>query len=193
MAIESAQNTSGRALVDHWNYAAEKGLMKRTSANALRAACTQILSALDGWETVDITRLDVDDAFHRFQNKRARDFKPESLEAYRRRFAQAVKLFKEYVRDPKSWKPTNRKITPSAKGKEQSRVGSTEGKSSTSAVINVLPLPQVGHMDYPFQLSEGRVAMLRLPVDLKLSEVQRLVSYMTTVAIDFNPEKGPRP
>ncbi len=28
MAIESGQNTSGRALVEHWKYAADKGLMK---------------------------------------------------------------------------------------------------------------------------------------------------------------------
>jgi hypothetical protein len=105
-----------------------------------------------------------------------------------------VKLFKDYVRDPRSWKPTNRQIASPAKGKGQTRAGrKPDGKAPGSPVSLSVPLPQVGHMDYPFQLSDGRVAMLRLPVDLKLSEVQRLVSYMTTIAIDFKPDQGPRP
>lgn len=190
MPAHSSQDTSGKALVEHWTYAADKGLMKGNTARALRSACVQVLSALEDWEKVDVTRLDVDDAFRRFQNKRARDFTPDSLEAYQRRFSQAVKLFKEYVEDPSSWRPTKRK---SAAGKERRLGAVSKANSGRSASVSVAPPPQIGLIDYPFPLSEARVALLRLPVDLKLAEVQRLTSFMMTIAVDFDPNKGTRP
>jgi len=51
-------DTTGKALVEHWNWAAEKGGMNKHTAAGLRAACTQVLGALDNWESVDITSLD---------------------------------------------------------------------------------------------------------------------------------------
>lgn len=41
-----------------------------------------------------------------------------------------------------------------------------------------------GLVEYPFPLREGRLAYLRLPMDLKMAEVRRLVSYLNTLAVD---------
>src|ERR1700722_19933918 len=80
-----AMESTGRALVDHWSWAAEKGLMNKNTAGTLRAACSQILSSVDdNWETLDIRELNPDDAFRRFQNKRGKDFRPASLHDYAR-------------------------------------------------------------------------------------------------------------
>src|SRR5258708_10109926 len=93
-------DTSGKALVAHWRWAADKGLMNSNTANALRAACTQVLAVSENWETLDVRTIDIDDICRRFQNKRSKDFKPDSLDAYKRRFGQAVKLFLDYANDP---------------------------------------------------------------------------------------------
>src|SRR5437867_1085104 len=97
-------DTSARAFVDHWKWAADKGLMNPNTANALRAASTQVLSVLDNWEDLDISKIDVDETFRRFENKRSKDFTPNSLQTYRSRFGKAVESFLAYINNPTAWR-----------------------------------------------------------------------------------------
>src|SRR5437879_4202036 len=173
-------DTSGKALVDHWNYAVEKGLMNANTAGALRAACTQVLGVLDGWEFSDVRRLDVDDLCRRFQNKRNKDFKPESLETYKRRFALAVREFLKYADDPGSWRAPGRERPVKRERRGEANGGGLEGAAG--------PLTLNELLTYPFPLREGRIAQLRLPADLKMAEVRRLTAYLKTLAVDFTPE-----
>ncbi len=151
---------------------------------------------MENWETVDVRRIDVEDTFRRFQNKRARDFKPESLATYRRRFSQAVRLFLQWAEDPKSWKSPMRERKIRARGskeKDAEAAATTSSERQSLAGMIETPPPRVGLMDYPFPLPGNRIALLRLPGDLKLAEVQRLTAFLTTLAVDFDPAKGPRP
>lgn len=173
-------DTTGRALVDHWNWAADKGLMKSASASALRAACTQVLGIDENWETVDVRTIDVEDYFNRFVNKRNKDFKPDSLEAYKRRFSQAVKSFLDYTNDPSSWKP---------KQKDPAKPKKTNGNAENIEVeddVEETPRQRVpaGAVDYPFPLGKGRMATLRLPTDLRAAEAKRLAAFVSTLAFD---------
>lgn len=189
--FNGVSDTSGRALVDHWKWAADKGLMNGNSAGALRAACVQVLGVLDGWETLDVRAIDVEDVYRRFQNLRGRDFKPESLATYRRRFEQALKLFLEYTADPSGWRAPARESS-SRRGKEKKeRTGATNGADATDVIAT--PAPQLipdratfasGLVDYPFPLREGRFAYLRLPVDLTATDVRRLNTYLNSLVIE---------
>ena len=180
-------DTSGKALVSFWGWAANKGLMKANTAGGLRAACSQVLGALEDWETIDIRTLDVEDTYRRFQNKRAQDFTPESLEAYKRRFAQSVKLFLEYAENPSVWRFESR--APSKKGRKANDdgAGSDDGSPNVSAVIATVRAmaPQAsGLVEYPFPLRTGRLAYLRLPADLTASEVKRLTTFLSSLAFE---------
>lgn len=177
-------DTSGKALIDHWKWAAEKNLMNVNTANALRAACSQVLSLLEGWETIDVRKIDVADVCRRFQNKRSKDFRPESLETYKRRFTQAVKLFLEYADNPSGWKAPFQDRSP-RKGKNAIPISNV--KFVQRREEHTPSYQDNGLVDYPFPLREGRIAHLRLPVDLKLAEVKRLNAYLTTLAVDFEP------
>lgn len=193
MTTASEPDTSGKAFVEHWSWAAEQGEMKPNTAGGLRAACAQVLSTLENWETVDIRGIDVEDTFRRFQNKRARDFKAETLETYRRRFSQAVRLFLQWAEDPKSWKsPVRERKTRSRNPREAEPEASQSERRSAAGTIETPP-PSRNLMDYPFPLPGNRIAFLRLPGDLKLAEVQRLTAFLTTLAVDFDPMKGLRP
>ena len=57
---------TGRSLVDHWLWAASKGLMNASTAKNFRVACLQVLSVLDDWEAVDVQNLDAGEVFARF-------------------------------------------------------------------------------------------------------------------------------
>ncbi len=173
--------TTGKALVEHWNWAAEKGIMNRHTAAGLRGACTQVLGALGEWESVDIKGLDVEDALMRFQNLKKKDFKPAVLETYKRRFRHAMSSYLSYLEDPGGWKP--RAVDRPVSG-ERSNGGDHPPESSRLARHE---MPQVGLVEYPFPLREGQIARLTLPRDLKTSEVKRLAAFMSTLAVDFDP------
>ena len=98
--------TSARALIDHWSWAAEKGLMNRNTAGGLRSACSRVLEALgDGWEQINIAELDVEETLVRFQNLKKKDFLPQVLEEYKQRFRKAVRSYLDYLENPGTWKP----------------------------------------------------------------------------------------
>jgi hypothetical protein len=171
---------TGKALVDHWTWAAEKGVMNKNTAGGLRSACTQVLGVLENWESIDVKGLDVEAALTRFQNLKKKDFKPNVLEVYKRRFRQAHASYLAYLDDPGGWKP--RSIDRSTG--ERNNAGDRQADSSRPARHE---MPQAGLVEYPFPLREGQIARLILPRDLKVSEVKRLSAFMTTLAIDFDP------
>jgi hypothetical protein len=173
--------TTGKAFVEHWNWAAEKGVMNKNTAAGLRAACTQVLGALGDWESVDIKRLDVEDTLVRFQNLKKKGFKPSVLETYKRRFRQAVTSYLSYLDDPGGWKPRTAD-RPTAGEKNN---GAT--RQPETARLTKHEMPQAGLVEYPFPLREGHIARLILPRDLKTSEVKRLTAFMSTLAVDFDP------
>jgi hypothetical protein len=176
-------DTTGKAFVEHWTYASQKGLLKSNTANALQAACRQVLSVEDAWEDLDVTKIDVESLFKRFINIKGKKFKPESLTTYKRRFNQALDMFKDYVNDPEGWKPTTRERSVAPKGNGN---GSTEAAAAAPARTPAAGVAsEAGLVDYPYPLREGKIARLRLPSDLKMVEVRRLTAFMSTLAVDF--------
>src|ERR1035437_8735547 len=100
-ASEFLMETNAKSLVDHWTWAADKGVMNPNTAAGFRAACTQVLSVVgDDWEKTDVTALDIENLLIRFQNLRKKDFGPQTLSAYKRRFRTAVASYLEYLQDP---------------------------------------------------------------------------------------------
>ena len=177
-------DTTGKSLAEHWNWAANKGVMNKNSAGALRAACTQVLGVLEDWQNVDVTTIDADDVVQRFKNLRAKDFKPESLETYGNRFRKALSSYLAYTRDPGAWKPTRqnraRGARPNGNGAAAaSRIEADVAPSRSTGA------PRAGLVDYPFPLRDGLTARLMLPRDLKTAEVKRLNAFMSTLTVDF--------
>lgn len=181
--------TTGKALVEHWKWAAEKGLMNENTARALGAACAQVLGTLEDWQAADVRKINVEEVCRRFQNKRNKDFKPESLDAYKRRFAQALKSFLEYADDPSAWKPVAGDRTARKERDTRTNGGGAQLKQMP-AEMQPAAAGAPALVEYPFPLREGRMARLTLPADLKLAEVRRLSAYLNTLAVDFEPESG---
>jgi hypothetical protein len=176
-AMGKAMESTGRALVDHWSWAAEKGLMNKNTAGTLRAACSQILSSVDdNWETLDIRELNPDDAFRRFQNKRGKDFRPASLHDYARRFKQAHTSYLRYLENPASWRFESTERAPRNEGARHPRPQAKTGVANFEINPNLVR--------YPFPVREGQTALLCLPPDLKTAEAKRLITFIMSLAID---------
>ena len=44
--------------------------------------------------------------------------------------------------------------------------------------------------DYPFPLADGRIAMLRLPINLSQDEAERLAAFVAALVIEESVESG---
>ena len=171
--------TSAKAFLEHWNWAAAKGVMNRNTAAGMRSACTQVLSAQDDWENLDIKTLDVDNALVRFQNLKKKDFKPTVLETYKRRFRLAVTQYLEYLQDPGGWRPRQNDRAAAERSDPAERPRRDDAGGRRDHILS-------GLVDYPFPLRDGLDARLSLPRDLKVSEVRRLHAFMSTLAVDLD-------
>jgi hypothetical protein len=181
--------TTGRALVDHWDWAASKGLMNSNTAKTFRAACVQVLGVLEDWERTDVRALDPEEVFARFLNVRGRDFAPRSLKDYRGRFKQAVRSYLAYVQDPPSWKPHlqrenssgQRNSAAGAAGRRSRRPPSTR-KSDAAEMENAArrvseSLPPDGAY-YRWQLLNGATAELKLSARPTSGDLGLLLEYV---------------
>lgn len=180
-------STTGKEFVEFWSWVVSKGLMKGNTARSLGAASRQVLGIDDDWESRDVSAIDVDDTLRRFKNIRQKDFKPESLNAYERRFQQALSLFLEYKRDPANWKFVGHEgSSRRARGSKGNSSSEEQGIHDFSEGTSGDAIPPVSLMEYPFPLREACIVKLRLPYDLKVSEVERLSAFMRALAIDFS-------
>lgn len=171
-------DTSGKAFVDHWRWAAERGLLNKNTAAGLKAASAQVLGVLDGWQTVDVGNLDADDVVRRFKNLRKKDFRPKTLEIYGKRFKAALNSYRTFLEDPGNWRPLIQQ-RPVKAGR-----GSAGAKDDREPLAGDERAGKEALMEYPFPLRAGQTVRLLLPRDLKLAEVKRLQAFMVTLAVD---------
>jgi len=94
--------------MEHWSWAAEKGVMNKNSASGLRAACVRVLGLLDEPDQADLAGMDIEDFLTRFRDPRKQRPKPQVLETYQHSFRSAVKSYKDYSENPGAWKLANR-------------------------------------------------------------------------------------
>lgn len=180
---------TGKDFVDFWSWAVEKGLMNSNTARALGAAVKQVMMIEDNWGSKEIsTTFNADDILTRFKNLKAKNFKPESLLAYDRRFRQALSLFLKYQEDPANWKPAEM-ITKRVRSKGEEQNDSL-GKPNNIVPKTPEPPPTSGVMDYPFPLRENCIARLQLPIDIKIAEADRIANFLRALAIDSAASKN---
>src|ERR1700756_4695053 len=103
----SAPGSAG-AVLGFLDYTVEKGYMKAATANSMKVAVREVLSATEGegWDVLRIQEIDVQDLTRRFCTLRAMKYKQESLETYGKRFANAIGMYEEFLKDPSGWRPT---------------------------------------------------------------------------------------
>lgn len=189
---------TGAGLILFLDYATKKGYLKTPTGSAMRTACREVLSAVEGddWETVDLLAIDIDDVLRRFETLRAMKFKSDSLNTYKTRFRKAMEMFAAFRADPSGWRPElkqrNRggKVEPAARanGVREPESPSPEPAAPSRHSSGASHGPMI---TYPFPLRDGVLASVQLPADLSRKEAKRLSAFIESLALDDVPALPP--
>ncbi len=179
---------TAEAMVRHWDWAKGKGLMNPSTAQAISSACRGILEAQDNWEQLNVETLDIEQSVQIFKNLRAKNFAPRSLRDYESRFRRAIESYRKYLDDPASWTFPSRSSAP----RKSPPLGRTTRKEPApdSAPIddgggeNRL---EVGSQEYRYPFRPDYMAKLEIPRDATTMEINRLVGWVRTLAVDYDP------
>jgi hypothetical protein len=182
---------TGSTLINHWSWAADKGVMNRNTAAGLRAACVQVLGVVDDPEQIEIATLDVEDLLTRFQNLRKQRFKPQVLETYKRRFRNAVRSYREYLENPGTWKPASQERLGGVERRQ--RISSAKMESSAAAIgvpSHRLGNADMGSEEYRLPLRPTVMARLFLPLNLTLDEARRVKAFVDMLVVPSSEPEG---
>ncbi len=167
-------------LLDFLNHAGDKGLMPAASAQALAVATRNVFGVLEEDEQKNLETLDVDAIIRRFNNKRARDFSPNSLKEYGRRVRKALDLYLQWKNNPADFSVKTR---APRKSRKESQTDAYESDTRESNIH--LPSNRAGAYQSSFPVGPGRVVtLINLPEDLTSAEAEKLAQFVRMLAVD---------
>ncbi|HTV77834.1 MAG TPA: hypothetical protein VMF03_06225 [Steroidobacteraceae bacterium] len=163
-------------LLEFLDHAGDKGLMPAATAQALAVAARNVLGILADNEKADLSRLDLDAAIKRFNNKRARDFNPSSLKEYGRRVRRAVELFLSWREDPANFTIKTRTTTTPRK---RDKGAANDELATRDAPREQAPDEARGTYRSSVPIRPGLVVtLLNIPNDLTSVEAERLAAFV---------------
>jgi hypothetical protein len=186
----STANYSSENLARFLVMAADKGLMNKNTALAIRNATGKILDVLEDHERVDVRSIDRERVFHRFQNLNGMKYSPESLTTYRSRFTTALDEFVAYTTNPSAYKPQGRKSAPSKKSiaGTQAKVKKAKSKTIANDRPETSPLSvttsSADSLMIPVPIREGAmVRIFGIPTDLTVDEAKKISAVIQAYAV----------
>ena len=172
------EQRTGKALVEHWKWAADRGLMPKNSAQTMAVSCRRVLEVEQDWENVDVLALDEDELSSKFKTLRASSYKKSSLGDYASRFRNGVRSYRSFLADPDNWRYGSRDKKAST-SKPQSRQ-SHGGDAAPNADQRT-----AGLQEYVYPFRKAVLATLTIPRDATSAEIRRLVAWAQTLAVDY--------
>jgi len=180
------EDYSSQAFFEFLDYLSKKGLMKKPTIAARRAASKAILDILDEDDTADLRRIDVDRVVNRFANLKGNGFTPGSLNTYKSRFSSALNDFLSYKANPLGFTPG---VSP-RKPRSQREKHTTH--HSTEKAINTPPTPAQQPQEsivFPIPLRPGVVVQVAgIPSDLTHEEAKKITAVIA--ALGTSSESG---
>ena len=168
------------------DYLMDKGYATAAQINPWKTAIQKVFETVEGegWESLDLSTIDLDEYGTRFQTLAGAQYKAESITAYKRRVANAIEAHDHYL-------STGRPPTFRQGGKRQ--------KTAPKDTPSVVPMesapstpppatPNTGMHEITFPLSTGRVARLSVPPRMKADDVNRLCTILRALQ-DDSPEQ----
>jgi hypothetical protein len=187
MATPDIGSGTAAGLLTFMDFMINKGYASSSSVTPWKSAAKQVFSTVegDGYESLDVRGLDVDEYMGRFENRSIGKYKADSLAAYRSRFRRAVESYQSYLADP-NWKP-NLRATPRRSNSEAPTSRGTGSARPSAPAPNPTP-PSGGASSsliaYPFPLKSGQMAQLHLPTQLHREDAERLTQFVRALVFE---------
>lgn len=148
------------------DYAAEKGLINKHTAQSRKQAATKILSVLDESEQKDLRQIDREEVFQRFSNLNSSSFKPSSLKVYQSRLSTALDDFIEWTDDPASFKPSKGRATKkNDRNGNENENGSVKRSGATTGTRGAVGQHGLGGTEN--QDTANRKSTMSIPIPLR--------------------------
>lgn len=164
-----------------------KGYGTEAQVNPWRIAIKMVFSAVEGSEdyaSFDWSQIDLDEYMDRFQKLAGANYKSESIVAYGRRVRNGLEAHKHYLETGRA--PVS---TPRAqrKKKEAQPAAAATGDGNNVTPINAAASTggqQSGMVQFPYPLSDGKMATLILPPRVSAEDVTRITTFIRTLQTD---------
>lgn len=178
------KNEYSRAeLLKFLDYLAAKGLMKRATVHARKAASNNMLAILNEAEAEDLRHLDLDGLAFRFANLHGKKYTPKSLQVYKSRLLSALDDFLRYKENP----ATFRVGSSSRRARSQAPTGSPNSAQGVEAVRHAADLRQTQRVldtyNVPVPIRTDVIVQLNgIPFDLSPNEAKKISNVILALA-----------
>lgn len=174
---------SVKSLVDFLGYAANKGLLNKSTANAKRIAVERIFEVAEEAERGDVREVDLASLMHRFMNLAGAGFKPDSLSTYQSRVRSGIDEFLAWKSNPMGFKPskrgaankTSRVASRAEVATEPPQAGQIQSFNQQTAQTHSLPIPIRSNL---IVLIQG------MPFDLTKAEANKIAKVVMAMAME---------
>lgn len=186
---------TAEGMVEWLDTMGKKGILVPNTADSIKRAATTVMREVfeEDWSGQEVSSLDVEAVFQRFQNKTIGKYTAGSLSSYKSRFNTAVEMYLGYLASPHTWKPPI-KARPGAVKKRSSNRPPNDGSGPDATQSPVLPTPPAtlatetptatNFIEHQFPLRVGVRAIVRLPENLSTREAARLAAWIQTLVTD---------
>jgi hypothetical protein len=140
-------------LIGFLDFAAQRGLLKKATANARKIACQIILKILSETEASDLSQINLEDVIQRHRNLAAGKISPQTLKTYESRVQIAINDFIEYNKDPSSWKPSTKPRRRGVSPSTTVKVANSKAKTKNSQGEVYTPIQPSVHIDFQIHIS----------------------------------------
>ena len=153
-----------------------------------------MLSVLNQEESADISKIDLDIIFQRFENLNGMKFAPATLREYKRRVKDSIVEFLAYKENQSGWKPSTNQRTVQGKKSTVARAkggdGSKGAGQSPHEQGNSI-LDQAKSITHKFPLRADTVVSISgLPFDVKRTEMGRLTAWLSNLVAQNDESKA---
>jgi hypothetical protein len=172
-----AEKRSRQDFMEFLDWISQKGLMAPNTISSRKAAASKVLAILDGKESQDVTKLDVDDLMRRFGHQEGKNYTPGSLQTYASRLRAALEDFKTYADEPMSFRPG---VQPRERRKPEPKrdAAAMTPQPGPQAASVVLPLNALSIPIRPDKAILGQ----GLPYDVTEAEATKIANVIRAMA-----------
>jgi hypothetical protein len=184
------QRTVG-GLLAYCDWLRDKGYQSRNAVEAWKTAIKKVFEAVEpeGFETVILEGLDLDDYVRRFRTLAGSSYKAETVSVYARRISNAIEAHDFYLANGKP--PSFRKTAargPKDSSPAKGSVAKPAAKRSAGKGSSPVSQPLGDLIAFPFPLRSGQMAELKLPPRLEKTDADRLSGFLRALQFEEQPQ-----
>lgn len=177
-------------MLAYCDYLMAKGYATAAQINPWRTAIQKVFETVEdeGWESLDLTTVNLDEYLARFQTLAGAQYKAESISAYKRRIRNALDAHEHY-------RSTGRPPSFRRGGAKREKTDDAPVVVSQIAPKQTAAPAQKGHSglhSFTYPLGDGHTAKLELPARMSSDDVNRLCAFIRTLQ-DDKPEQRQLP